>query len=273
MPSAKNKTKEMSFWEHLDDLRGVLIRVILTVIGFTIVAFFFKDFIYTKVILGPREPDFFTNKLMCKLGVLLNSNLLCINQTSFNIINIEMAGQFRSHLLISFIAGLVISVPFILWQIWSFIKSGLYKNEKKGMHGFVFYSSILFIIGVLFGYYLIDPLVINFLVNYSISPDVVNQIRLGSYISNVLMVCLSTGIIFQLPLLIYFLTKIGIVTPLLLKKYRKHVAVLFFILSAIITPPDVFSQFLVVIPLFGLYEISIYISKCIYKKQQKSIAG
>ena len=259
---------DMTFWEHLDDLRSVLVRSFIAIFIAAIGAFFLKDFIYDTLILGPRQSDFFTNRMLCKLSHLLNSELLCINQGTFEIINIELAGQFRSHLLISIVTALIISVPFILFQFWRFIKPGLYKNETRSLRGFVFYSSTLFFIGVSFGYFIIAPLAINFLINYTISADVVNQIKLGSYISNVMMICLSTGLVFELPLLIYFLTKMGIITPKVLSKYRKHAFVIFLIVSAIITPPDVFSQFLVVIPLLILYEISIGISKRTAKRMK-----
>ena len=262
------KDGEMTFWDHLDDLRVTLTRVFIAMGLFAIAAFLLKDFIYSTIILGPREPDFFSNRMLCELSHLLNSELLCINQGTFEIINIELAGQFRSHLIISVVAGLIMSFPYLLWEIWRFIKPGLYKKETRGLKGFVFYTSFLFFTGVSFGYFIIAPLAINFLINYTISPDVINQIRLGSYISNVTMICLSTGIVFELPLLIYFLTRMGIVTPRVLKKYRKHAIVMFFLLSAIITPPDVFSQVLVALPLFVLYEISINISKRTFKKME-----
>lgn len=266
--AAQNSGPEMTFWEHLDELRTTLFRSFIAIFIATIGAFLLKDFIYSTIILGPREADFFTNRMLCKLSTLLNSELLCINQGTFEIINIELAGQFRSHLIISIVAGLIIAFPYFLFELWRFIKPGLYKNEVRSMKGFVFWTSFLFFIGVLFGYFMIAPLAINFLINYTISPDVVNQIKLGSYISNVVMICLSTGIIFELPLLIYFLTKMGVITPKLMKRYRKHAIVIFFIASAIITPPDVFSQLLVAAPLFVLYEISIIISRRTLKKSE-----
>jgi sec-independent protein translocase protein TatC len=268
MPEVKKVSGEMTFWEHIDALRATLIRAVIAIFVAAIGAFLLKDFIYNTVILGPREADFFTNRMLCKLSGLLNSELLCINQETFEIINIDLAGQFRSHLLISIVAGLVIAFPYFLFELWRFIKPGLYNKEVRSMKGFVFWTSILFFIGVSFGYFMIAPLAINFLINYTISPDVVNQIKLGSYISNVVLICLSSGLIFELPILIYFLTKMGVVTPKLMKKYRKHAIVLFFISSAIITPPDVFSQILVALPLFVLYEISISISKRTLRKME-----
>lgn len=264
-PKEENDT---SFLGHLEALRYTAIRSILVISVISIAAFFFKDFIYNQIILAPKDENFITNILFCKFGHLFNTELLCINKNNFQIINIELAGQFRSHLLITVIAGLILAFPYLLLEIWWFIKPALYSNEIKGVGSFVVVTSFLFMVGVLFGYYIIAPLTINFLSNYIISEDVVNQIKLGSYISTVVMIALSTGLVFELPVLIYFLSKFGIVTPVFLKRYRKHAILIFFILSAIITPPDIFSQILVAIPLILLYEISIYISKRVDKKRK-----
>ena len=265
----EKKEKKMSFGDHLDDFRVHLIRGILAIIGMAIVAFFFKDFLFNDVILGPREPEFFTNRALCYLGNLLHVNI-CINQLDFEIINIKLAGQFKSHIVISIISGVVVAFPYLVWEIWKFIKPALRSNEIKNTNGLLFAVSFLFSIGVLFGYYMIVPLSINFLSTYSISDQIVNQINFDSYFSILTSITLATGVIFELPIIIYFLTKIGMVTPFFLKKYRKHAIVLFVVLSAIITPPDVFSQVLVSIPLFFLYEFSIKISKRVIKNRRIS---
>ncbi|MCF8298442.1 MAG: twin-arginine translocase subunit TatC [Saprospiraceae bacterium] len=259
---------DSTFLGHIEALRYTLIRSVIVITIISIAAFFFKDFIYNQIILAPKDEGFISNILFCKFGHLFNTELLCINKNDFEIINIELAGQFRSHLLVTVIAGLILSFPYLLLEIWWFIKPALYSTEKKGVGSFVVVTSILFLIGVLFGYYVIDPLTINFLSNYVISDDVINQIKLGSYISTVVMISLSTGLVFELPVLIYFLSRFGIVTPGFLKKYRKHAILVFFILSAIITPPDVFSQILVAIPLILLYEVSIIISKRVDKRRK-----
>jgi len=264
-----NPSKKMSFGEHLDDFRTHLIRGILAVMGMAIVAFFFKDFLFNDIILSPREPEFFTNRALCYLGQVLHLNI-CINQGHFDIINIKLAGQFKSHIIISIISGVVVAFPYLVWEIWKFIKPALRANEIKNANGLLFAVSILFSIGVLFGYYMIVPLSINFLSTYSISEQVVNQINFDSYFSILTSITLATGVIFELPIVIYFLTKIGMVTPVFLRKYRKHAIVLFVVLSAIITPPDVFSQILVAIPLVFLYEFSIKISKRVMKKRRIS---
>jgi len=264
-----NSEKKMSFGDHLDDFRVHLIRGILAIVSMAVVAFFFKDFLFNNIILSPREPDFFTNRVLCQVGSFLHLNI-CINQGHFDIINIKLAGQFKSHIVISIIAGVVVAFPYLVWEIWKFIKPALRNNEIKNTNGLLFAVSFLFSLGVVFGYYLIVPLSINFLSTYSISEQVVNQINFDSYFSILTSITLATGVIFELPIIIFFLTKIGMVTPHFLKTYRKHAIVLFVVLSAIITPPDVFSQILVSIPLFFLYEFSIKISKRVEKKRRIS---
>jgi len=267
----KGEIVEMTFWDHLDVLRFALMRSFAVVFILAIVAFYFTDFVYSDVILGPKNPDFISNTLFCRFGHLLNIDSLCINQIDFKLNNLEMAGQFRNNLLISLIAGLVVAMPYILTEIWLFIKPALTPKERKGVSGFVFVTSFLFLIGVAFGYFIIAPLAVNFLATWTISADIQNTFRLGSYISMVVMLGLSTGLVFQLPVLIYFLARMGIVTPQLLKTYRKHAIVAVFILSAMITPPDIFSQILVAFPLIFLYEISISIAKRVERKKVKEL--
>ena len=264
-----NPEKKMTFGDHLDDFRGHLIRGISAIMITAIVAFFFKDFLFDNIILAPREPNFITNRVLCHLGHILHINI-CINQVGFDIINIKLAGQFKSHIVISIIAGVVVAFPYLVWEIWKFIKPALHKNEAQNTTGLLFSVSFLFSIGVLFGYYMIVPLSINFLSSYSISDQVVNQINFDSYFSILTSITLASGVIFELPIIIYFLTKIGMVTPPFLKMYRKHAIVLFVTLAAIITPPDVFSQVLVSIPLLFLYELSITISKRVVKNREIS---
>jgi len=261
--------KKMSIGDHLEDFRKHLIRGIIAVFGMAIVAFFFKDFLFDDIILAPRNSDFPTNRLLCYLAQTLDLNI-CINQFDFEIINIKLAGQFKSHIIISIIAGIVVAFPYLIWELWSFIKPALRSQELKNTNGILFAVSFLFSTGVAFGYYLIVPLSINFLSTYSISSQVVNQINFQSYFSILTSITLATGVIFELPIVIFFLTKIGIVTPKFLRDYRKHAIVLFVVLSAIITPPDVFSQVLVSIPLLFLYEFSIKLSARVVKNRRVS---
>jgi sec-independent protein translocase protein TatC len=198
---------------------------------------------------------------------------LCVEPSSFNLININLAGQFSAHMNISLVAGVILSIPFILWEIWKFIKPGLTPKEVFYSRGFVFVTSFLFLTGVLFSYFIVVPLMINFLGGYVVSDQVLNQISLTSYVSSVTLMTLLMGLLFELPILVLFLTRIGILTPSFLKKYRKHVLIAILIIAGIITPsPDVFSQLVVAIPLYGLFEFSLLISVRIHRHRQE-LAG
>ncbi|HRW63540.1 MAG TPA: twin-arginine translocase subunit TatC [Bacteroidales bacterium] len=262
-----SKAKEMTFLEHLEELRWHLIRGFLAIIVIAIVAFIFKDIVFDKIILAPKNPHFISNRLLCLLGNKLDIPQLCINAKPFQIISIKMAGQFTTHITTSIFAGFIIAFPYLFWEIWRFIKPALYEKEASHARGAVLVSSILFLSGVLFGYFIIAPLSVHFLGSYSISNEVVNQINLRSYIGTITSVTLAAGVTFELPILIYFLSKAGIVTPEFLKKYRRHAVIVIMLLAAIITPPDIFSLFLVTLPLLLLYEAGIRISKKIYKNR------
>jgi sec-independent protein translocase protein TatC len=265
----KDGEKEMSFIEHLEEVRWHIIRSILAILIFMVVAFVFKNFIFGTVIMGPRLPDFFTNRLLCQLGELLNMTALCINQKDFQLINIKMSGQITTHITASIVAGLILAFPVIIREFWQFFKPDLKSNEARYTRGAVFASTMLFFTGVLFGYFILAPLSIHFLSTYEIDPSVANQINVRSYIGTLTSICLATGLVFELPIIAFFLTKIGVVTPTFMRKYRRHSIVVIFILSAIITPPDIFSQTLVSIPLLLLYEVSILISARVMKKKDK----
>ncbi|MEA1887999.1 MAG: twin-arginine translocase subunit TatC [Bacteroidota bacterium] len=274
MKKKKKRVKgdnEMSFLEHLEELRWHIVRSVVAIVIVGIIAFIYHDIIFDTIIIAPKNPDFLTNRLLCKLGQLVNINALCINTHPFEIINIRMAGQFTTHIAVSLISGIILAFPYIFWEFWNFFKPALYSSEKKHTRGAVFFSSLLFISGILFGYYVIVPLSVHFLGSYSVSAEVTNQINLRSYIGTVASVALASGIIFELPILSYFLTKIGLVDPHFLKKYRKHSLIIILALSAIITPPDIFSQVLVCFPLIFLYEIGIYISRRVIAKDRERL--
>jgi sec-independent protein translocase protein TatC len=257
---------EMSFLEHLEVLRWHLVRSVAVIAAFALVAFLMKSFIFDTILLGPKNPDFLTYRLLCEASDRFGlSDLLCFGEMKFQLINISMAGQFTTHIFVSLIAGLVVAFPFVVFELWRFIRPGLYSHERKYANGMVFYTSVLFILGVLFGYYVIAPLSVNFLGNYQVSEEVVNQIDLNSYFTTLATLVLASGLVFELPILVYFLTKIGIITPQWLRTYRKHSIVAILILSAVITPPDVASQILVFIPLAILYEISIFVSAAVLR--------
>lgn len=266
-----DKKKELSFWDHLDVLRFALMRSFVAVIIIAAVAFYYTGFIYDTVIMGPKNPNFVSNQFLCKLSQKVNLETLCINQKEFQLNNFEMAGQFTSNLLIIFVAGLIMAMPYILTELWMFIRPALSIKERKGTRGFVLVTTFLFLVGISFGYFVVTPLAVNFLFNWTISPDIQNTIRLGSYIRTVVMTSLSAGLVFELPVVIYFLAKAGLVNKSLLKQYRKHAVVGFFVLSAVITPPDMISQFLVALPLISLYEISIFITGRVERKRIKEL--
>ncbi len=265
---AKKNEGEMSFLEHLEILRWHIIKAFLGILVFAIIAFVFKDIVFNKIILAPKMPEFITNRLLCDLGRQVNIHKLCINSRPLEVISIKMAGQFNMHIMVSLIAGLIVSFPYVFFQFWRFIVPALYLKEKKHTRGAVFYSSVLFMLGVVFGYFVIVPLSVNFLGGYSVSDQVTNQINLISYVSTIASVVLAAGIIFELPILVFFLTKAGLVTPADLKTYRKHSLIIILALSAFITPPDIFSQVLVSFPLIILYEAGISISKRVVRKQE-----
>jgi sec-independent protein translocase protein TatC len=269
-----NKTPqgEMSFLEHLEELRWHIIRSVSLIIIFAIVAFVMKDFIFNEVIFKPKMPDFWSNRMLAKLGELIGTESLKINQNPLKLIALQMSDQFMLHFTVAAVAGLIMASPFVFYEIWSFIKPALYEKERKHSSGAVFFTSLLFLIGVLFGYFLIVPFSIDFLSTYSVSPEVENQINMRSYISTVTSITFASGFIFLLPIFSYFLSKVGILTPKFLKTYRRHAYVVLFLVAAIITPPDVFSQIMVGIPLVFLYEASIFISYVVVKKREKRLA-
>ena len=267
-----NNPNEMSLLDHLEELRWHLIRATMSILIVATAAFIAKDFIFDVILFGPKKVDFFTYRLFCELSQSLGQgNSLCIDEMPFRIQSRTMSGQFSAHLWTSITAGFIIAFPYILFEFWRFISPGLKKKERKNARGFIFIASLLFFTGVLFGYYIVTPLSINFLGNYTVSNEVFNDFDLSSYISLLRASVLSSGLIFELPILIYFLTKIGIVTPQFLKSNRKFAIVLVLILSAVITPPDIASQIIVTIPILILYEVSIFISKVVYKRQQKEL--
>jgi sec-independent protein translocase protein TatC len=267
----KSNYAEMSFLEHLEELRWHIIRSVSAIIILAVVAFIFKDLIFDKIILNPRTPEFWTNRMFAKLGDAVGSEALKINQKPLELISIKIAGQFMTHIWTSIIAGFIISSPVVFYEFWRFIKPALYETEKKYATGAVFFTTILFMMGVLFGYFLIVPLSIHFLGTYNVSGDVTNQINLNSYIGSVTSIILASGVVFLLPVFSYFLSKVGLVTPQFMRTYRKHSYVVMLLLAAIITPPDVFSQIMVAIPLVILYEVSILIAKHVTKQREKEL--
>lgn len=267
----ESEEKEMSFLDHLEELRWHLIRSVISIFVFALVAFFSKSFIFHTLILGPSRTDFWTYKAMCKLGMAINSTVLCIEQLPFSLQSRTMTGQFSMHITVSFVVGLICAFPYTFWEVWRFIKPGLYPTEQRLTNGAVFFVTLLFLMGISFGYFLVSPLSINFLSNYQIDETIVNEFDITSYISTLTTLVLACGIMFQLPMIVYVLSRAGLATPELMKAFRRHAVVVILVLSAIITPPDVVSQVLISLPLFLLYEISIYISASVVRSRQKAL--
>ena len=268
---AEKQQGEMTFLEHLEELRWHLIRSVLAITVFGVLAFVYKRIVFDIILMGPSQSDFWTNRMLCELGQLVNVQKLCINATTLRLQNVVVTGQFLAHVKISIIAGLVLAFPYITWEFWRFIRPALFDKEISYAKGSVFYITLLFILGVCFGYYLISPLSINFLYNYKVSDIVENIPTLNSYVGLVAAIVLASGVLFELPVLVYFLSKIGLVTPEFLKSYRRHALVVILLLSGIITPPDIFSQIMVSIPLLVLYEISIVISRRVVKQREQEM--
>lgn len=273
----EQEEKEMSFLDHLEALRWHLVRSVIAILSVALVAFMNKRIIFDVILFGPKKSDFITFRFFCRLSEKLNSlfpalvdkGVICIGQDMPKLQNITMAGQFTTHITSAIIAGLVIAFPYVIWEVWRFIKPALKDAEKRYASGVVFFASGLFFSGILFGYFLVVPLAVNFLLNYQVSEEVLNLPTLGNYISLVTMVSLACGIVFELPLMVYFLSKIGLIGPAFLRKFRKHSVVVILIIAAIITPsPDIFSQLLVAFPLYILYEVSIFISASVTKKNE-----
>ncbi|NIJ56032.1 twin-arginine translocase subunit TatC [Dyadobacter arcticus] len=253
--------KEMSFIGHLEELRWHVIRAGGSILVFAIIAFTYIEEIYHYVIIAPSQPDFWTYKMLCRLADMVNYKELCIKALNFKLQAIGMGDQFTMSMTSSIIAGLVFAFPYAFWEIWRFIRPGLKPAERKSARGAVFYVTFLFFSGVLFGYYIVTPLAINFLANFTLDPSIINEFSIASYISLVATLTLACGVAFQLPIVVYVLSKVGVLTPAFMREYRKHSMIVILIVAAIITPsPDIYSQVLVAIPLFLLYEVSILVS-------------
>jgi sec-independent protein translocase protein TatC len=262
---------EMSFLDHLEDLRWHLIRATLGIVIAATLAGIFYKFIFDVIIFGPTRMDFATYNGLCQVSKFLGieDTTFCAEEFPFIIQNRTVAGQFSAHIWTSIYAGFIVAFPYVLYQLWSFISPGLKSTERKNSRGFLVIASLLFFTGVLFGYYIVTPLSINFLANYNISDQISNEFDISSVIAIVRSSTIASGFVFELPIIIYFLTKIGLVTPQFLRKYRKYALVIVLILSAVITPPDITSQVIVAIPILILYQISIYISSVVVRNQSR----
>lgn len=280
--------KEMSFLDHLEELRWHILRSLIVVILFTIVIFIAKSFVFGTLILGPTKPSFPSyvaiNEFLDLIGfanpenpfgpngmpIVQNTTEAVSSKGGYTIIAIDLGELFLTHIKVSLVLGLIVSFPYIFWEFWKFIKPGLYPNEQKAVRGIVLVCSFLFFLGVVFGYFVISPFAVTFLAGYEIM-GVMAQIRLSSLVNYMVMFTAPAGMIFELPVIVYFLSKVGLLTPEFMKKYRRHAIIGILALSALITPPDVVTQFLIGIPLYILYEISIGISARMAKRYEKGL--
>ena len=265
----KSSESEMTFFEHIDALRPHLVRGALAFFVLAVVAFISKHYIIDTILMGPMHVDFPTNRLLADMAKMFNLTGMGINAGNFNLINTSVAGQFNLHMNISMFTGLALAVPYLLWEIWQFIKLALTPKERRASRLFVFYVSLCFFTGLLFGYFVIVPMSLNFFTTYSASDAIKNMIDIKSYLGMVLNISIACGLLFQLPLLVYFLNRMGILSPQFMRRYRRHAIVIITLFSAIIAPPDIFSMVLMVLPMYGLYELSIFIAVRTNRKMEK----
>jgi len=266
----KKELKEMSFLDHLEELRWLLVRSTVAVLIFATFTFFVSDYIFDVIIFGPKSPDFITYRFFCDLSHQLGfADSICVTEMPFIIQNIDVEGQVNILVWTCITAGFILAFPYILLQLWNFISPALYENERKHAKLFIFIASLLFFVGVLFGYFVVVPMSVNFFATFKVSDVVQNQFSFDSYIGMIKTSVIASGLFFELPIIIYFLTKLGLVTPQFLRKYWKYAVVIILIVAAIVTPPDVVSQLIVAIPMLIIYEASIFISSIVYKNQQK----
>jgi sec-independent protein translocase protein TatC len=260
---------EMSFMDHLEELRWHIVRSLLAIIAIGVVLFIRKDFLFDVLILGPKDPNFPTYRAMCWLADRFNlGDDLCITEISFKLINRDLSAPFMLHLQTSFTVALVAAFPYILWEFWRFIEPALYENERRNIGGTVFMASMMFYVGAAFGYYLVAPFSIQFLGSYQISAEIENTVDISSYVDSVTGLVFACGLVFEFPLIIYFLSRLGIVTPAFMRTYRKYAFVIILVIAAIITPsPDMFSQLIVALPLYLLYEASVGVSARVNKRR------
>lgn len=269
---ARKNPDEMSFLDHLEELRWHLIRVVIAVVAIAIIAFIFKGALFA-IIFAPKDPNFISYDILCRISHFFGGEKGCINEGEMDFIiqSRKVAGQFSAAIWTSIMAGVVVGFPYILYEFWKFISPGLYENERNTSRGFIVIASVLFFIGAGFGYFVVAPLSINFLATFKISDVIENEFDIDNYIALIRASVLASGLIFELPIIIYFLTKIGLVTPDFMRKNRKYALVIVLILAAIITPPDITTQIIVAIPIIILYEVSIFISRGVLRREKRRL--
>ncbi|HEV8272171.1 MAG TPA: twin-arginine translocase subunit TatC [Chitinophagaceae bacterium] len=260
---------EMSFIEHLEVLRGHLFRSVLAIAAGAIVFIVYNTFFVRDVLMGPTHADFPTYKWLCKLGhaIGLGDNM-CMKDIGLKMQSTSVSGQFSMYFTLIFVGGIIVAFPYIFWEFWRFIKPALTKKELSKTRGVIFWVSLLFFLGILFGYFVIAPYTVNFFANFQLDENIENRWTITSYIDTLVPLILGTGLAFQLPLVMFFLAKVGLMSPDFLRRNRKYAIVIILILAGIITPPDVISQIICTIPLWLLYEISIWLTAKVQKERE-----
>ncbi len=272
-PKIGEEVKEMGFLDHLEELRWHIIRSVAVIFVIGIALFLNKEFLFGTIILGPKNPNFLSYQAIYALSDAVGLGRSAIGElpVKFTLEAVDLGEQFLTHIKVSFILGFIVAFPYVFWEVWRFIKPGLYDTERKAVRGIVFICSFLFFLGVSFGYFVVSPFAVNFLAGYQIA-DVETAPRLSSFVNYMVMFTAPAGLIFELPVVVYFFAKLGLVTGDIMKQYRRHAIIIILMVSAIITPPDIVTQFLIGIPLFFLYEISINIANRVEKKLKKQEA-
>lgn len=260
---------EMAFTDHIEELRWHIIRSVLAIVIAGIVVFFNIESIFHNIILGPAHSDFVSYRILCEAGKSINVSALCLQDLKMEFQNTELSGQFMMSFSASFMIGFIVAFPFVFWEFWKFIKPALRPEELKSARGIVFWTSLLFFIGVLFAYYVIAPFTINFFANYQLSPSFKNIITMSNYYDTMSDLVLGMGLVFELPVLVFFLSRIGLLSPKIMREKRNYAILIILVLAAVITPPDWFSIWLVFIPLMILYETSITISERVVKEKRR----
>ncbi len=264
--------KEMTFIDHLEELRWHIIRSLIAIVVFTLAAWVYMKDIYKNIIMAPTHPDFWTNRMLSKLADITGIEGLRFKAADFGLISREVSGQFMMALTQSVIVGLLFTFPYFFWEVWRFVKPGLKDTERKAARGAVFWVSLLFFMGATFGYYVVSPMAINFLASFKLDDSIQNQFDISDYISLLSMLTLACGLTFQLPMITYVLSRVGVVTPKFMRTYRRHALIVILIIAAVITPsPDMISQLLVTVPLLILYEVSIWVSGNVQRKRERDL--
>lgn len=261
---------EMSFIDHLEELRWHIMRSVLALLVGSVVVFVKIDFFFKTIVMGPAHKDFITYRLLCKISHAVGlGKSMCLDEVNLNLQSTEMSSQFMMSFTIAMIGGFILVFPYIFWEFWRFTKPALTDKEQQKTRGVIFWVSVLFFLGIAFGYYLIAPYTVNFFASYTLDPQIKNNFTVSDYIDNIVSLVLGSGVVFQLPLVVFFFSKVGLLTPTFLRSNRKYAFVIILVIAAVITPPDVVSQMIVTIPLLLLYEISIWISARVVKDLKK----